>query len=179
MGNKIPERVINKVHVHVLSKINCRGVSSMLLTRSAIVYRSTTSLITRWKGKAISFRKPGVTGCLSVVARLLVKPIFQKIDWYHEKSKFKLSPFLFNEVWSFAKTIPLPISMAMLSLTTYLTRLIYVIFWRTLSSNSDGRKVFAPWSFLGSSLSSSFSTLSFIVLDNSSYPWLGFPCCRS
>ena len=72
---------------------------------------------------------------------------------------FKLTPFPLNKVWSFAKTIPLLIAIAMLQLTTHPACLIYFINCRTLSSNLGGRKVFAPQSFLGSSLSSSFSTL--------------------
>ena len=129
----------------------------MFITRSSgMSYAPTTSTIAQWKDKPISFRKPGDIGCFAAVAHLLVKPILRKIDWHHEKSKFKHPPFSFNKVWSFAKTSLLPIVMAMLQLTTH------PAFIRTLSSNSDGRRVFTPRSFLGGSLSNSFSTLAFL-----------------
>ena len=115
----------------------------------------STTLIAQWKEKPISFRKPRDISCFAIVVCLLVKPIFQEIDWHHEKSSFKLSPFSFNNFWSFSKTISLPVAMVIL-LKTHLQNFIMC---RTLSCNMDGRRVFTPQYFLGSSPGSSFSTL--------------------
>ena len=46
-----------------------------IITSSGMSHAPTTSLITQWKEKPISFKKAGATGYLAVVACLLVKPI--------------------------------------------------------------------------------------------------------
>ena len=51
-----------------------------IIRSSGMSYVSTTSLISRWKEKLTSFRKPAATGFLAVVARLLVKAILLNID---------------------------------------------------------------------------------------------------
>ena len=85
----------------------------MFITRSSgLSYASKTSLIPQWKERSISFGKPGDTGCFAIVAQLFDKAILRKIDWHHEKSKFKVLPFSFRKVRSLSKTIPLPIAMA-------------------------------------------------------------------
>ena len=70
----------------------------------------------------------------------------------------------FNKFRSFAKTIPLAIAIAMSQLTTHSACRIFFIICRTLPSNSNGRRLFVPRPFLGSSLSSSFSTLVSLII---------------
>ena len=138
--------------MYLLSKINGRGVLLMFITRSSgMSHESKTSLIAQWKEKPISFREPGDTGCFAAVAYLLVKPIFRKIEWHHEKSKFKLPPFFQN--YPFTNSNGNVVGDDTPDLPHIFNHL------QTLSSNSNGRRVFTPRSFLESSLSSSFWAL--------------------
>ena len=123
----------------------------MFITRSTgMSYASITSLI------ADEQRNPSISENRQTQAALLLL-------CFAFKSRFKRPPF-FNKFRSFAKTIPLAIAIAMLQLTTHSACRIFFIICRTLPSNSNGRRLFVPRSFLGSSLSSSFSTLVSLII---------------